>query len=48
MVCKLLCMKLSEEVRKPLQFFMEYLAQCKIEFTPYGFTKINRGLLTTV
>nr|XP_015838605.1 PREDICTED: gustatory receptor for sugar taste 43a-like [Tribolium castaneum] len=48
LVCKLLCLSVNQEVRKSLEFFLMYLGECKIEFSAYGFTKINRGLLTTI
>ncbi|EFA05758.1 gustatory receptor 20 [Tribolium castaneum] len=48
LVCKLLCLDLDKEVKKSLEFFMTYLAECQIRFTAYGFTKLHRGLLTTI
>ncbi|KAJ3650960.1 hypothetical protein Zmor_017032 [Zophobas morio] len=48
MVCKLLCLPSKKEVRKSLEFFLDYLAQCRIEFSAFGLTKIHRGLLTTI
>ncbi|XP_044260828.1 gustatory receptor for sugar taste 43a-like [Tribolium madens] len=48
LVCKLLCLDLDKEVKKSLEFFMAYLAECQIKFTAYGFTKLHRGLLTTI
>ncbi|EFA13587.1 gustatory receptor for sugar taste 43a [Tribolium castaneum] len=48
LICKLLCLSVNQEVKKSLEFFLTYLGECKIEFSVYGFTKINRELLTTI
>ncbi|KAJ3650966.1 hypothetical protein Zmor_017038 [Zophobas morio] len=47
-VCKLRLSEKEKEYRKAIDFFLTFLAQCRIEFSAFGLTALGRNLLPPI